>query len=172
MAVSVPGSTDSVSVIVRDERFEAAADAEVTLTLTTPGGQSRTLTPTLSEPREGRYGAAARFDEAGVYRLEAEARKGERTLGVATRYVLVGGADLEMIDPRLNEPVLQRVADATGGTYLRTDEVARLGGMLAETEAGPQATEVRDLWHNLWTLLGIMAILAAEWVVRRRVGLA
>jgi hypothetical protein len=172
MAVSTPGTAEPVAIVVRNERFEAATDGDVTLTLTTPGGQTRTLAPALTEPREGRYGTTARFDEPGVYRLDAEARKGDRTLGVATRLVLVGGADLEMSDPRVNEPVLQRVAEATGGTYLRPDEIARLSGLLEQAEAAPEVTEVRDLWHNLWTLLGIIGILAVEWVVRRRVGLA
>jgi hypothetical protein len=29
-----------------------------------------------------------------------------------------------------------------------------------------------DLWHNAWTLLAIIGLLAIEWVARRRFGLA
>jgi hypothetical protein len=31
---------------------------------------------------------------------------------------------------------------------------------------------MKDLWHNAWTLVGIMGLLAAEWMARRRFGLA
>jgi hypothetical protein len=44
--------------------------------------------------------------------------------------------------------------------------------MLARPAGDAGRTEVRDLWHNVWTLLVIMGLLTAEWVVRRRVGLA
>ena len=103
--------------------------------------------------------------------MDAEARGGETALGTATRYVLVGGTDVEMADLALNEPVLQRLAAATGGRYLQADQTAELGSLLRADEPDP-ATEMRDLWHNAGTLLAIMGVLAAEWMVRRRVGLA
>ncbi|MGE0460353.1 MAG: glutamine amidotransferase [Vicinamibacterales bacterium] len=172
MAVTLPGTVETVNVFVRDARFTAAADADVALTVTAPDGQARTWTPVLAEPREGRYAVAARFDQPGVYRLDVEARRGSTPLGTASRYVLVGGVDRETSDPRLNEPVLQRLAAATGGRYLEPDEVGELPGLLGDAGDGRQPTEVRDLWHNAWTLIGIMGLLAAEWMLRRRVGLA
>lgn len=172
MAVTLPGTAETVTVFVRDARFTASADADVTLTVTAPDGTVRTWTPVLADPREGRYAVAARFDEPGVYRLAVEARRGSTALGTASRYVLVGGADLEMSDPRLNEPVLQRVAAATGGRYLGPDDLDELPGLLGDAGPGRQPTEVRDLWHNAWTLLGIMGLLGAEWILRRRAGFA
>lgn len=172
MAVTFPGTAEPVTVLVRDERFTAAADADVTLTVTAPHGQVRTWTPVLADPREGRYAVTVRFDEAGVYRLDVEARRGATPLGTASRHVLVGGADPELTDPRLNEPVLQRVAAAAGGRYLRADEVDQLPGLFGDAGMARQPTEERDLWHNAWALMGIMGLLAVEWVLRRRVGLA
>ncbi|MCC7179675.1 MAG: hypothetical protein IT177_14950 [Acidobacteria bacterium] len=172
MSVNLPGAVETVNVFVRDARFTAAADADVTLTVTAPDGQVRTSTPVLAEPREGRYAVAARFDEPGVYRLDVAARRGSTPLGTASRHVLVGGVDPETSDPRLNEPVLQRLAAATGGQYLEPDQVGELPGLLGDAGEGRQPTEVRDLWHNAWTLLGIMGLLAAEWLLRRRVGFA
>jgi hypothetical protein len=172
MAVAVPGGSEPVSVLARDAGFTAVGDAEVTMTMTAPDGKGRTLTSSLTDPREGRYTAAARFDQPGVYRIDAEARRRDLPLGQSTRYVLAGGADLEMSDPRLNEAVLQRLARASGGRYLAADDAAQLGGLLADAEAEAPVTEMRDLWHNVWTLLAIMGLLALEWVARRRVGLA
>jgi uncharacterized membrane protein len=171
MAVPNVGDVTPVAVAVRNGRFEGVTDAEVSMTVTDPDGVGRALAPALQDPRTARYAVPVRFDHAGVYRLEAEARRGELALGSATRHVLVGGADLEMADLALNEPVLQRLAEATGGRYLGADEVATLGPLLRADEAEP-ATEMKDLWHNAWTLIGIMALLAAEWVARRRYGLA
>jgi hypothetical protein len=171
MAVASPGDVEPVSVTVRNRRFAPVVDASVTLTITDPDGATRRFDPTLQDPRAGRHAGPVRFEHAGVYRVDAEARSGETALGTATRYVLVGGTDIEMADLALNEPVLQRLAAATGGRYLQADQAAELGSLLRADEPDP-ATEMRDLWHNAWTLLGIMGVLAAEWMVRRRVGLA
>jgi uncharacterized membrane protein len=172
MAVTIPGTSQVVSLFVRDEAFLPVADAQISLTMAGPDGRSRPLVATLASPRDGRYSAVASFDQAGAYRFEAEAERGATRLGTARRMVLVGGADKELADPRLNEPVLERTAAATGGTYLRVDDLDRLPAVLSDAQEATPATETRDLWHNAWTLTGIIGLLAAEWLARRRAGLS
>jgi uncharacterized membrane protein len=172
MSPSVPGITDRIVVTVRNEDYAPVGNAEVTIGLTAPDGQTRQLTPALSSAQEGRYAVAARFDQPGVYRVDATAvRAGER-LGAATRQVLVGGADLEMTQPRLNEAVLRRLASASGGQYVPADEAQGLPSLVRESRADAGTPEQRDLWHNGWSLLAIVGLLTAEWIVRRRAGLA
>ena len=171
MAVANAGDIEPLTVTVRNGRFEPLADASASITVTDPDGSGRTLEPALQDAHGGRYAVPFRFDQPGVYRVDTEARRGELALGAASRYVLVGGADLEMSDLALNEPVLQRLAAATGGRYLRADETAELRSLLQGDEL-ERATEMKDLWHNAWTLVAIMGLLAIEWVVRRRFGLA
>ena len=119
----------------------------------------------------GRFVARSGAQQPGVYRVTAEARRGAESAGAATVSVLVGGADLEMTDPRLNLNVLQRVAYASGGRVVGEDEI----GMLAEVlRAGVPAAMLsvrKDLWHNAWSFAAIIALLAAEWVLRRRWGM-
>ncbi len=86
--------------------------------------------------------------------------------------MLVGGVDLEMTQPRLNEAVLRRLAAESNGRYLRADQAGQLPSLLRESRAEAGTPEMRDLWHNGWSLLAIVGLLAAEWVARRRVGLA
>jgi hypothetical protein len=77
-----------------------------------------------------------------------------------------------MADPRLNEPVLQRLAAASGGAYLRAADVARVPPLLRTTGGPVGPPDVRDLWHGGWSLLAVIALLGAEWALRRRMGLA
>jgi hypothetical protein len=148
------------------------ADADVVVQVTGPDKQTRQLSPALSSPQDGRYTVALRFELAGVYRIEATASRGETRLGTASRQVLVGGNDLEMSQPRLNESVLRRLASDTGGRYLNIDEAEAIDGLIREQPLEPTAPELRDLWHNGWSLLLIIGLLAIEWVMRRQVGLA
>ncbi len=172
MTPSAPGVIDRILVTVRDQDFLPMGDAEVTVHVTGPDGQARQMTPALSSPQDGRYAVAARFDQPGVYRLDATAVRAGARVGTATRQVLVGGVDLEMSQPRLNETVLRRLARATGGRYLPADEAGSLPSLVRAVKVEAAMPEQRDLWHNGWSLLAIVSVLAAEWLVRRRVGLA
>jgi uncharacterized membrane protein len=168
----LPGTTESVNVFVRDEEHRPIGNAEVTVRLREPGGSERSVPAALADPRDGRYAASVRFDHAGVYMMAADVRRASQPLGTTSRPMLVGGSDVELSEPRLNESVLRRIAETTGGRYLTVAEASRLPGLLRASDAGQLPTEMRDLWHNGWTLALIVALLAGEWVLRRRVGLA
>jgi uncharacterized membrane protein len=172
MSPPIAGATDRVSVIVRDEDFRPIANAEVAIQITAPNGDKRQVSAALSNPQEGRYVVAARFDQSGVYRVEAIASRGTARIGVATRPVLVGGVDLEMTQPRLNEAVLQRLSSETQGSYIRAAQAEQLPALLRESRADAGAAEERDLWHNGWSLAVIVTLLGVEWLLRRRAGLA
>ena len=172
MSPTVAGVTDRVSVLVRDENFRPIANAEVAVLITAPNGEKRALTAALSNPQEGRYGVASRFDQLGVYRVEAIASRGTAKVGMAARPVLVGGVDLEMTQPRLNEAVLRRLSSETQGRYIAAEQADELPSLIRESRVDAGTPEQRDLWHNGWSLLTLIALLASEWVVRRRAGLA
>ena len=172
MSPTAAGVTDRVSVLVRDGDFRPIANAEVAILITAPNGEKRALTAALSNPQEGRYRVASRFDQSGVYRVEAIASRGSAKIGMASRPVLVGGVDLEMTQPRLNEAVLRRLSSETRGRYIAADQAAELPSLIRESRVDAGTTEQRDLWHNGWSLLAIIALLGVEWVMRRRAGLA
>ncbi len=171
-SVVLPGTTESVPVLVRDEEFKPIANAEVVVRVSEPGGRERSVSAALAEPREGRYAASVRFEQAGVYRIAADVRRGGSTVTTVSRSLLVGGTDIEMSEPRLNEAVLRRIAETTGGRYLRLSDSTTLPGLLRESGVGQPPTEIRDLWHNRWSFALIVGLLAAEWIVRRRIGFA
>lgn len=172
MSPTVLGITDRISVVVRDEDYRPVANAEVAVEMTAPNGEKRQMPAALSSPQDGRYVVAARFDQQGVYKIDAIATRGGERAGRASRPVLAGGVDLEMTQPRLNEAVLRRLAAESSGSYMRADQVGQLPSLLRSSRAEAGTPEMRDLWHNGWSLLAIVGLLAAEWMARRRVGLA
>lgn len=166
----IPGTVHRVSVDVRDTGFEPVRNADVTMRITLPGGEVRDLKPRLLDAQTGRYAAETRFDQPGVYRVVAEARRGRDVLGTSDQWVLAGAADLEMADPRLNEDVLRRVSRASGGRYLETADISRLGSLLASS-SDPAPPRLQELWHNVWIFIAVVTLLAAEWYLRRRWGM-
>jgi hypothetical protein len=139
--------------------------------VTLPGGQSRELTASLTAAAAGLYSASLHTDQGGVYRVAAEARRGTAVLGTATQWVLVGGADLEMADPRLNEDVLTRLAAASGGRFVAQRDIAALPDLLTAAQTEILPPERRDLWNNFWTFALIVSLLSSEWMFRRRWGM-
>jgi uncharacterized membrane protein len=163
------GDGVAVELEARDGSYEPVADATVEATLTVPGGHTSPLA--LRPSGIGKHGASFVPDTPGLYRVRAEARKGATLLGAADQWFQVGGHDPEFADPRLNEGFLRRVARQSGGEYVTAAEVSRIVGALSA--AVPQTLEPvrRDLWHEPWTFAVVIALLASEWILRRRWGL-
>jgi len=164
-----PGDAVSIDVDARDASFAPVLDAKIDATLTAPGSEPRPLT--LRHAEGGRFSAAIRPDQAGLYRVHASARAGSTALGEADRWMYVGGSDREFADPRLNEGFLRRLARMSGGRYVRAADASQVAGWLASAVPQDAAPERRDIWHEPWTFVLIVVLLSLEWIVRRRWGL-
>ena len=169
-----PGEPVTIQARVTDETFLDANDASVTARIITPSG--RTVEQPLSWTMRGDGGYEGRFiaEETGMYRLEAEARRGggRDTARAAPAALLVDdfGADVEQAE--LRAPLLRRIAAETGGSYYPLADAARLGDDVMYTESGVTVRESRDLWDMPVVFLVLIALLGADWGYRRRRGLA
>jgi uncharacterized membrane protein len=165
-----PGDVPVV-IDARNSSYAPERDATVDLRITGPGGRVEAARAQSDASHPGRYRANVHATQAGVYRVAAEARVGTSTLGSATSAVLVGGVDPEMIDPRLNEDTLTRVARASGGQLLTAGDEATLVDRLRTGAPAAALAVRRDLWHTGWSFAIIALLLAAEWLLRRSWGL-
>lgn len=170
-AGAVPGDMVLVTLTVRDRTFAPVRDATLTVSAIGPGGSVRDVQAVASEDEPGKYVARFRADQAGVYRLRAEGRRGGDRLGAAENAVLVGGADDELADPRVNEDVLRRLAFESGGALVEESTIEGLTGELARHAPDPAPPIAREIWHSAWTFLLVAALAASEWTLRRRWGM-
>lgn len=171
-AGAAAGDTLTLRVAARNDAFELQRDVAVAVRVSMPDGRLEQLAAAApSGAGTGTFTASFRPEQPGVYRVTAEARRGGALLGTSGAALLVGGADLEMTDPRLNLALLQRLAAATGGRVIAEDEVGALGDALRARAPTAMLSLRRDLWHNAWSFAAIVLLLGVEWVVRRRWGL-
>jgi len=161
----------SVVIDVRDPRFLPVADAEVSLTAQAPDGRTRSLQPVLVDAAAGRYAVAVPTADAGVWTLTAEAVHRGVVRGTAVHHVLTPAHHDEFTRPEVNLPVLRRLAEAGGGEAFTAETLPALIERLRGLPASPARYEAVDLWHNVWTLAGIITLLATEWTLRRRWGM-
>jgi uncharacterized membrane protein len=176
VSIAVPDAAepgDSVAIVVdaRDGSFAPVPDARIDATLTAAAGDEQPLTLRREAGGSGRFTTTLRPERPGLYRVRAEARSGTTSLGAAERWFHVGGGDREFADPRLNEPLLRRISRTSGGRYARAGEVSDLASWLRAAAPPPAAPERRDLWHQPWAFALVIALMSAEWVLRRRWGL-
>ncbi len=169
--VPAAGGRTTIAVDVRSDDFAPVGDADVSLRITHPDGHVAAASARLVDARTGRYAAEFTFEAPGIYRVAASARRGDGPLGADQRWLLVGGSDAEMAEPRLHEDVLKRVAAASGGAYLSAADAGRLPALLAATAPAPASQTLEELWHTPWMFGLVVLLLGTEWVLRRRWGL-
>jgi hypothetical protein len=167
-----PGEPVTLQARVSDEDFLDANDAAVTARIVTPSG--RTVEQPLTWTMRGDGGYEGRFvaEETGMYRLEAEARRGRDTARAAPAALLVDdyGADVEQAE--LRAPLLRRIAAETGGRYYPLADADRLAEDVMYTQSGVIVRESRDLWDMPIVFLVLIGLLGGDWAYRRSRGLA
>ena len=165
------GEPMTIEIGVQSQRFEPVRDASIDIRVTEPGGDVRDVTALVADSVTGAYEARIQPDQPGVYEIRVEARRADMLIGESRDWVLVGGAEAELTDPRLNDALLRRLATASDGRYVEESEIAQLASWLRveATESVPLVR--RDLWHNSWTFLAVVLLLSVEWTLRRHWGL-
>jgi hypothetical protein len=173
VAASAPGDPLPIRVAVRDSSFQPLRDAQVDLRISGPDGRLQQVAAAADAEQQtgGLFAGTFTPAQPGIYKVTARGKRGSVDAGVASTSFLVGGADVEMTDPRLNLPVLDRLASASGGQLFASNQVPALLDALRLNAPAAALAARRDLWHNGWSLGVIISLLAAEWLVRRKWGL-
>jgi hypothetical protein len=72
----------------------------------------------------------------------------------------------------MREPLLRRVADETGGRFYTAANVASLPEDMAITGKGVTVQEEMELWDMPFLFLLLVGLIGAEWLLRRKRGMA
>jgi hypothetical protein len=175
-------STVLLRAEVRDKTYQPSTDAAVTVEVSDGMGPPTTIEMTPVAGERGLYEAAYDTTHTGVFRFEAvaktaavageDAADGEsqdavaEELGRARFAVRREDGVVEHYHVQQNRPLLERLAEATGGQYFAVDDVNRLPEAVSFSDAGSVERQVLDLWNIPLAFLVLMLLKAGEWLLR------
>ena len=166
------GEAVTIEATVLDAGFLEVNGADVNARITLPTGETRALPMEWTISDDGRYTAAFTPEMNGSYEIEVQAERDTTRLGSAATSVRVAPGTAEFRDPRQRRSLLERIADETGGRYYTPASAATLPEDIRFTGGGVTVTEERDLWDMPILFLLLAGLMGAEWIHRRRRGLA
>ncbi len=158
---------------VYDESLAPVPDASVRLQVTAPDG---TASPFTMRPvGNGRYVLDAGTLPEGDYAYAASAERGGAELGGDAGAFAVGALAAEARQTQADAALMRGLARRSGGATVSVDEVPGFPARLAaEGRFEPLVIEREtetELWEIAWWLAAVIALLSAEWVLRKRAGM-
>ncbi|NOY77351.1 MAG: VWA domain-containing protein [Calditrichaeota bacterium] len=130
-----------------------------------------TLTLLLDNIGNGKYEGRFRIPAAGTYTYKGTAFLNDMKLGTASGKFSAGEFQIEFLQTRMNEKLLQQISARTSGTFYLPRNVSRLKKDLKFSSRELSSENTYTLW-NVWLLLAVIIFLfVIEWSIRRRKGL-
>lgn len=133
--------------------------------------------PTALEDRSGHY--ELMLQDLPVGDLEVVAREQGNAVGagpedLALRLPVEVGypMDRELADVSADPAAMRQLASVTGGLMLPVEQIGELAGRLENLPNREGSSVEIPLWSGGYLYLIVLACLAAEWAIRKRVGLA
>ena len=160
-----------LSADVRDKEYLPAPDASVEAHILGPGGISAVVDMTPVPDAPGTFQAEWTADKPGSYLTEVVAQRGGQEIGrdVLTFQRMDGIA--ENFHTEQNRDLLEKLASETGGRYWKPEDLSKLPGEIAYSDAGITVRETKPLWDMPVIFLLILALLFSEWLLRRKWGI-
>jgi len=167
-----PGDSADLRVRLRDGEGRPVTNTVVDAVLTKDGKRVATLRLSPDENAGGLFRGKTAALEPGEYEVGIEsAAISERDTKARTSFKVQPRETGELTQLSMNEDLLRQIATASGGQYLREENIDRLLKFLAPMSQGRVIESDTALWQSYWWFLPIIALLTAEWIIRKRVGM-
>ena len=159
---------------------ENLTDVKYKSVLTQPNGEKQPVSVTSTG--EGNWNEVDRdmIAQPGIYLLEVEGDRNGESLGVAQRQFVVVDRDVEKSNPVANVDRMAMLANQTRDFGGRMIEPAKLAEVLDAMIEDPPVEKIQiptkwkfgeTMSHSLGFLMVFVALLATEWVLRKKWGL-
>ncbi|HSA57691.1 MAG TPA: glutamine amidotransferase [Gemmatimonadaceae bacterium] len=157
---------------VSDSAHIRANGAAVRAEVIAPNGDRSEIPFEWATDRDGEYKATLVPGENGVHEVRMTSILGRDTLVGEPAFVRVAEPTAEYFGAQMRPAVLRQFAEETGGKYYPAAEAQRVSEDIVYTSSGATVIERMDLWDMPVIFLLLVGLVSAEWLFRRRRGLA
>jgi hypothetical protein len=161
------GNTAELRVRLRDEKGAVVTDAKPRAHVIRNGLEIASLELEPDAAHGGVFRGMTGTLAAGDYQITVtEGNTPPSNTKLAFR--VESHANQEWGQLTLNRPLLESMARSSGGRFLREGDVSQLPDLLQQLDR--QETRVREtvLWSSWWWFGFVIALLTAEWLLRKR----
>ncbi len=163
-----PDSAITILAAVRDKEGEGTEQAEVLAQVKTPQGTTGTVILAPVAGSAGSYQGSFEPKRPGTYQSMVETRLGETVLKAEQTTAEVGRPSLEFDRLDLDDALLSRIAEATGGRYFHISTADQLIGELDRKEKRRHVSLEQPLYFPRLFWVVFVGVLTTEWALRRR----
>jgi hypothetical protein len=135
-----------------------------------PDGASEFVDMSAVPQTPGTFAADWTATKPGSYVAEITAARGNDTLGSDVVTFDREDGVAENFHTEQNKELLQKLSAETGGRYWSADELSKLPGEISYSEAGISVRNTKELWNMPIVFLVLLALMAGEWLLRRKWG--
>ena len=167
-----PGETSEIRVRVRNDKGDIVTDAQPRAYLLHDGNDVATLQLEPDPTHPGIYRALTPPLKAGTYEIAvAEGPSAPRSDARLSLHVSDLG-NPEWATLTMNRPLLETMAQNSGGRFLREEQAATdLPNLLQNMDRKQVITKETILWSSWWWFGAAILLLTIEWLMRKRLKL-
>ena len=163
------GQTIKLKAFVKNKNFDPALTETQRVMVSAP--DSKTKLVEFKKQRDGEYAYSFKPSKFGRYQAwivgdEGVAGKRYAPISFEAKFV-----DPERQNPAMNEAALKEIADASGGSYLRLAQAEDIFERLRADTTRRSKTSPRPIKSRAWLPMVLLALLATEWLLRRRLNM-
>jgi uncharacterized membrane protein len=161
-----------ITVDVFDPEYKGINDGQVTAHVTSPSGRVEDVPMDWTVERDGEYAARFTPSEDGVHKITVGGSRAGKDLGRGNASLRVAPSDAEYFDAAMRRPLLQRIAEDTGGRFYTAADTSGLVDAITYSGRGITVVEKKELWDMPIALIVLLGLMGGEWAYRRKYGLA
>ncbi len=156
---------------VLDRQFQPSADAHVTAHIVGPQDVNAFIDLTPSQDTPGQYQTEWTAEKPGTYLAEVTAESPDKQpLGSDVLTFQREDGVAENFHTSQNRHLLEQLSEQTGGRYWKPSDLKNLPQDISYSEAGISVRNTHELWNMPIVFLLLLALPAAEWLLRRKWG--
>ena len=166
------GQTAEIRVRLHGTDGRPVSDATVDALLWRDGQIVSTVSLAARGSGYGVYGGRTAPLSEGRYEVTVQASGFSRqAMNVRAGFVVLPPHNTEQQETACNDGLLREMALASGGRFLREEQIGQLSELLSPLGTGRVVESDALLWQSYWWFAAIVGLLTMEWILRKRAGL-